>query len=139
MRAFTLFLLRLSTGLLLIIWGSLRIIEPEVGEYLSGTYYKGIFNGATIHMFIGGAEVVLGLMVILGLLRKYVYPLQAIILGMGLLAITPYILDPYGIWLLSEEEAEILFFPSTTIFFSTLIMLVFKEFDTFSADVKLMK
>lgn len=119
------------------IWGGLRLINPEVGEYLSESYYKGIFSGATIHTLIGWAEVILGILIILGLFRKYAYPLQAIILGMGLLAIMPYIADPYGIWLLSEDEAEILFFPSTTIFFSTLIMLAFKEFDTFSLDVKL--
>lgn len=134
MHALVLLLLRASTGLLLVIWGLPRVVKPEVGQHLSDTYYMGMFSGQWLHQTMGAAEVLLGLLVIVGLFRKYVYPLQAVVLGFGLFIILPYIVDPYGAWLM--EEGQILFFPSTTVFFATLVMLLFKEHDRYALDEK---
>jgi putative oxidoreductase len=87
-----------------------------------------------IQMALGGAEVALGALVILGLFRSIAYPLQTLVLGVGLAAIWKYIADPFGMYLLTQETAQILFFPSTTVFAATLILLAFKEYDTLSAD-----
>lgn len=137
MKAISLLLLRASTGLLLMIWGGARLTKPELGQKLSDTYYSSIFDGQLLHQLMGGTEALLGLLVLLGLFRKIVYPLQTIVLGFGLFAIWRHILDPLGIWL--QESSNILFFPSTTIFFATLVMLAFKEYDVLSLDEKMGK
>ena len=52
----------------------------------------------------------------------------------GALAIWKYLLDPLGLYLLTEETRNILFFPSTTVAIATLILIVFREYDTLSLD-----
>lgn len=139
MKAISLLLLRLSTGLLLILWGMPRILTPERGIGLSDTYYKGLLNSETIQQGIGIAEVALGVLVILGFLRIIVYPIQAIVLGLGAGFIADRIANQvtglFGIDLLAEPgRFDLLFFPSTTVFFATLVLLAFKEYDTISID-----
>ncbi len=73
----------------------------------------------------------------LGVFRKFVYPIQTIVLGLGLLAIWKYIADPLGLYLLTEETRNLLFFPSFTVFAATLVLLAFREDDTLSLDKKL--
>ena len=136
MRALILLLLRASTGLLLIIWGLPRVFTPELGQKLSDTFYMGLFNGQLLHQAMGATEAILGLLVILGLFRKYTYPLQAIVLGFGLFTILPYIVDPHGIWLVDEPKT--LFFPSTTVFIATLVMLLFKSEDRYALDERVL-
>ncbi|MCH2459314.1 MAG: hypothetical protein MK186_14890, partial [Henriciella sp.] len=84
----------------------------------------------------GILQVVIGLAVVVGLFRKYVYPAQAVILGFGVLVIWKYILDPLGLYLLDESSRQVLFFPSLAVFAGTLILLAFREEDTLSLDRK---
>lgn len=137
MRAITLLALRASTGILLMIWGGARVANPSLGQGLSDKYYLGLFSGELLHHAMGAAEFLIGLFAVLGLFRKFVYPLQALVLGFGLIIILPYILDPFGVWLV--EDPRRLFFPSTTVFFATLAMMAFKEYDTLTLDAKLQK
>lgn len=135
MKAITLLLLRISTGTLLILWGLLRVRSPETGTGLSNKYYNGLLDGASIQMGFGIAEVILGALVIVGLLRIIAYPLQTIILGLGVAFIWQHILDPLSLYLWEEgTRANLLFFPSTTVFFATLIILAFKDYDTLALD-----
>jgi len=142
MKALTLFLLRLSTGMLMVWWGLGRAVfrngsdgGKNVGEALSEAYYKGIANDGNIQIMLGWAEVALGAAVILGVLRIVVYPLQVIVLGLGAFFIWNHILDPYGLFLFEEgKRANLLFFPSSTVFFATLTLMAFKEYDNISVD-----
>jgi len=66
MKALTLFLLRLSTGMLMVWWGLGRAVfrngsdgGKNVGEALSEAYYKGIANDGNIQIMLGWAEVAL--------------------------------------------------------------------------------
>jgi hypothetical protein len=134
MKALSLLLLRTSTGALLIIWGMIKIAAPEAAIGVSDKYYQGFLSAKEIQMGLGAAEIALGAFVILGLFRAVVYPLQTLVLGLGLAAIWKYIADPFGMYLLTQETSQVLFFPSTTVFAATLILLAFKEHDTLSAD-----
>jgi uncharacterized membrane protein YphA (DoxX/SURF4 family) len=134
MRALSLLLLRLTTGALLMIWGFIKIAAPDVAIGVSDKYYQSYLSAKDIQMALGGAEIVLGVLVILGLFRSMVYPLQTLVLGLGLAAIWKYIADPFGMYLLTRETSQVLFFPSTTVFAATLILLAFREYDTLSAD-----
>lgn len=134
MKAIALLCTRISTGLLLILWGAIKLGAPEKARGVSEKYYDGLVSGDSVIFAMGATQVLIGLLVCLGLLRKYVYPAQAVILGVGLLFIWQYILDPLGLYLGGDPKP--LFFPSTTVFFATLIMLAFKEDDHLSLDQK---
>lgn len=134
MKAISLLALRATTGLLLIIWGALRAMEPETGVGLADKYYSGVINGESLQAAMGWGQIGLGLLVVLGLFRFIAYPLQAIVLVGGALAIGQYLLDPLGLYLLTEDNNKILFFPSTTVAVATLVMLAFKDYDTLSLD-----
>lgn len=134
MKAIALLLLRATTGALLIIWGMIKIAAPEAAIGVSDKYYQSFLSAKEIQMGLGAAEAALGVLVILGLFRAIAYPLQTLVLGLGLAAIWKYIADPFGMYLLTQETAQVLFFPSTTVFAATLILLAFKDYDTLSAD-----
>ena len=135
MKPLSLLLLRLSTGLLLSVWGYMKLFDPDSGQYVTDKYYVGFVQGELVHQVWGAAEILLGLLVILGLWRTIVYPLQSVVLGIGALAVWKSLIDPLGV-LFGEAQVNILFFPSSTVFFATLVLLAFRADDTLSIDSK---
>ena len=81
-------------------------------------------------------QISIGLLVILGLFRRYVYPLQAAILCVGALAIWKYLLDPFGMYLLSRENSQLLFFPSLCLAAATLVLIAFRDEDRIALDLR---
>lgn len=137
LRPFSLLLLRIGTGLLLVLWGSLRVFSPEAGPGLANKYYSGLLNVETIQLAYGAAEIVIGLLVLLGLCRRLAYSLQALILIPGALILWRYLLDPMGLYLLTRESSQILFFPSITVAAACLVLLAFRDEDRYSLDHRL--
>jgi len=134
MKAASLLLLRIGTGLLLILWGALRVISPAAGPGLATKYYGGFLDLQTLQVGFGIAEVAIGLLVVIGLFRRISYALQALILVPGALVLWRYLLDPMGMYLLDKESSQILFSPSITIAAATLILLAFRDEDRWSLD-----
>ncbi|MGD9799121.1 MAG: hypothetical protein AB7F91_05505 [Parvularculaceae bacterium] len=135
MKPLLLLALRASTGALLIVWGALRAFSPERGVGLANKYYGGAVNSEAIQAAFGWGEIALGALVILGLFRIIVYPLQAVMLVGGAFAIWKHILDPLSLYLFTgEAKANILFFPSTTVAVAALILLAFKSDDRLTLD-----
>jgi hypothetical protein len=134
MKAALLLALRASTGALLIIWGAIKAFSPDTAVHVSDKYYSGALSSSALQTPMGWAQIALGALVVLGLLRSIVYPLQAAVLVIGALAIWKYLLDPLGFWLLDEATRNVLFFPSTTVAVASLILLAFKEYDTLALD-----
>jgi uncharacterized membrane protein YphA (DoxX/SURF4 family) len=137
LRPWSLLLLRAGTGLLLLLWGSLRLLSPKAGPGLANKYYSGLLNMETLQVVYGAAEMLIGALVVLGLFRRVVYPLQALILVPGALLLWRYLLDPMGLYLMSREESQILFFPSITVAAACLVLLAFREEDQLSIDARL--
>ena len=136
-RPASLLLLRIGTGFLLVLWGSLRVATPNTGPGLAQKYYGGILDVPSVQTAFGAAEVLLGFLVVLGLCRRVVYPAQALILVSGAFALWRYLLDPMGLYLLDKESSQILFFPSITVAAATLVLLAFRSDDQWSLDSKL--
>lgn len=134
LRPWSLLGLRAGTGLLLILWGSLRVMTPEAGLSLANKYYSRLLDMQTLQVAYGLAEMVIGALVLLGLLRRIAYPLQALILVPGALMLWRYLVDPLGTWLLRPEDSQILFFPSIALAAATLALIAFREFDLLSVD-----
>lgn len=137
-KAVSLLLLRIGTGLLLVLWGALRVMTPAAGPGLAGKYYGGFLDLQGIQIGFGVAEVVLGLLVVVGLFRRISYALQALILVPGAIMLWRYLLDPLGLYLLDKESSQILFFPSITIAAATLVLLAFRDEDRWSLDHRLL-
>lgn len=136
-KALSLLFLRISTGLLCVIWGFIRIAEPKAGIGVNSKYYNGILASETAQYVWGAFLMIVGLLTILGLLRRYAYPLQAGILCVGALAIWKYLLDPLGMYLLTRETSQVLFFPSLGMAAATLVLIAFRRDDAYALDVKL--
>lgn len=136
-KAGSLLLLRIGTGLLLALWGGLRLVSPAAGPGLANKYYGGLLNAPIVQLGFGTAEVAIGLLVVLGLFRRIAYPAQALILVPGAIALWRYLLDPMGLYLLDKEKSQILFFPSITLAAATLVLLAFRDDDLWSIDRKL--
>lgn len=136
-KAASLLLLRTGTGLLLVLWGALRLMTPAAGPGLATKYYGGFLDVQSLQIGFGIAEVIIGLLVVLGLFRRISYTLQAVILVPGALILWRYLIDPLGLFLLDKETSQILFFPSITIAAATLVLLVFRDEDRWSLDHRL--
>lgn len=135
MKSVLLLALRATTGILLIVWGSLRAFSPERGVGLADKYYGGALNSETIQAAFGWAEMGLGALVVLGLFRIVAYPLQALILIGGAFAIWRHLLDPLSLYLFTgDDKANILFFPSTTVAVAALMLMAFRSDDTLALD-----
>lgn len=134
MKAALLLALRTTTGALLVIWGVLKIVDPEHAIRISDKLYAQAISAEAMQVPLGIAEIALGVLVVLGLLRRVVYPAQAVVLCFGALALWKYLLDPLGYWLLTEETRNYLFFPSSTIAVASLILLAFRDYDTLALD-----
>ncbi len=133
-KAASLLLLRIGTGLLLVLWGALRVISPAAGPGLATKYYGGFLDLQGIQIGFGVAEVIIGLLVVVGLFRRIAYLLQALILVPGALVLWRYLLDPMGMYLLDRESSQILFFPSITVAAAALVLLAFRDEDRWSLD-----
>ena len=127
----SLFVMRLGTGGLLVVWGLVRAMGGK-GVGLAEKYYGGVGADATLQLAYGWAEVALGLLVILGLFRKYTLIGSALILVGGALPIWRHFLDPFGKYL--HEDANILFFPSITVAGAALALIALREHDTLALD-----
>lgn len=134
MKSMSLAGLRISTGLLLIIWGLIRVGAPKMGAHVSEKYYAGLGAAHGVQIAWGCALLLLGILVVLGLFRRYTLPAQAVILITGALAIWKYLLDPLGLYLLTSETAQVLFSPSLGIAFATLVLIAFRDEDHFALD-----
>lgn len=134
MKSLLLLALRVSTGVLLIIWGLIKMAAPDAAVHVSDKYYGGVISAAALQTPLGAAQIGLGVLVILGLFRRVIYPAQALVLVAGALAIWKYLIDPLGMYLLNEETRQVLFFPSTTVAIASLILLAFKDDDTLALD-----
>ena len=134
----SLLLLRTGTGLLLILWGTLRVISPAAGPGLASKYYGGFFDLQSLQIGFGVAEAIIGLLVVFGLFRRVSFLLLALILIPGAIVLWRYLLDPLGLYLLDRESSQILFFPSITIAAATLVLLAFRDEDRWSLDHRLM-
>ena len=135
MKPVSLLLLRISLGLLIVIWAMVKLGAPEAAIGVSDTYYGGLLSNGTLQFGLGIVQLVLGVLVIAGAFRRIAYPLMIVWLGLGALAVWKSIIDPLGL-VFGQDNVQILFFPSLTVAFATLVMAAFRDHDTLSIDAK---
>lgn len=126
MKRTSLFLLRVSLGLLMVIWGVDKLVNPEHGARVAEAFYFGLFGWRSLLPVLGVAQTALGVVVVLGLWRRWAYPALAAITGFTLLGVWKSVIDPWG-WYL--EGANALFYPSLIIFAGVLVLIAFRDED----------
>ncbi len=119
MKQTGLLLLRITTGWLLVLWGLDKLVNVEHGQRVAEAFYLGIGAQAIVQNVFGVIEILLGMLVVLGLWRRRVYPIMFIILAITALGVWKSILDPWG-WFL--EGANVLFYPSAIIAAAALLL-----------------
>jgi putative oxidoreductase len=133
LRPWSLLLLRVSLGLLMLIWGVDKLVNIEHGMLVSERFYLGAFSIPALLKAFGAVQMVLGFFILLGLFGRWMYPVLISITAVTLIAVWRSIVDPWG-WYL--EGANALFFPSLIIFAGALVLLAFRDLDTFSLDAR---
>jgi putative oxidoreductase len=133
MKSFGLFLLRVSMGWLLVLWGIDKLTNVEHSVRVAESFYFGIGSGATVLTAFGVAEILVGALVILGLLRKFVYPIQTLVAALTAIGVWKSIVDPWG-WALEGTNA--LFYPSLIVFAGAIVLMGFMEEDALSLDAR---
>ena len=124
MKARALLFLRISLGLLLVIWGIDKFADVEHGLAVSNHFYFGVFSRPLLLRVFGVIEIVSGVLIMIGVLRRFVYPILLAITGVTLLAVWRSVIDPWGWWL---EGSNVLFYPSLIIFAASLVLWAFRD------------
>ncbi|HXG55021.1 MAG TPA: DoxX family membrane protein [Vicinamibacterales bacterium] len=125
-KVYALLFLRLSLGLLMLVWGVDKLANPTHGMAVAEGFYFGLLGARALMPVLGIAQLGLGLLVILGLARRYVYIALAAVTGVTLIGVWRSVLNPWG-WYLGRTNA--LFFPSLIIFAGVLVLLAFRDED----------
>ena len=126
MKARYLLLLRVSLGLLMLIWGVDKLVNVKHGLEVSRYFYLGAFNSAVLLQAFGVAQMALGALILLGVARRFAYPALLAVTAVTLLGVWRSVVDPWG-WYL--EGANVLFYPSLIIFAGSLVLWAFLSDD----------
>jgi uncharacterized membrane protein YphA (DoxX/SURF4 family) len=131
MKPRSLLLLRVSLGLLMLIWGVDKLVDVRHGLTVSEHFYLGAFSSAALLRAFGVVQIALGALVLLGAARRYAYPLLLAVTGATLLGVWKSVVDPWG-WYL--DGANVLFYPSLIIFAGSLVLWAFRDEDRLALD-----
>lgn len=135
MKTWTLFLLRVSLGWLLVIWGADKVFNVEHGMAVANKFYFGFLAIESALQVAGALQILVGLGVVVGLARRWVYPIQVLLNGASLLATMQSVIDPWS-WLF--EGSNPLFYPSLIIFTGSLLLIAYRDEDRIVLDKKRM-
>ncbi len=91
----------------------------------------GLFSAPGLLRLWGVVQSAIGGLMIVGLLRRWVYPAVIIINGASMLGVWRSIVDPWG-WVL--EGTNVLFFPSLIIFAASLLLWAFRDVEGYALD-----
>jgi uncharacterized membrane protein YphA (DoxX/SURF4 family) len=131
MKPRSLLVLRVSLGLLMVFWGLDKLVNVEHGMAVSRGFYLGLFSVPVLLQGFGVLQVLIGLLIVAGLARRFVYPALLAITAATALGVWKSIIDPWG-WYL--EGSNVLFYPSLIIFAASLVLWAFRDEDTLALD-----
>lgn len=131
MKAPSLLLLRISLGLLMLVWGADKLANPAHGLQVSEYFYFGLFGSVALLKAFGVFQLLLGALVVAGALRRLAYPVLLAITAATLVGVWRSVADPWG-WYL--EGSNVLFFPSLIIFAAALVLFAHPAEDALSFD-----
>ncbi len=135
MKRWGLFLLRVTMGWLLVLWGIDKLQNVAHAQAVAETYYFGIGTQVMVQQIFGVLETLLGAMVILGRHRRRLYPVMLVVLLFTSIGVWKSIVDPWG-WFL--DGSNVLFYPSAIIAAGALLLWGTIEEDELALDAIMM-
>ena len=111
-QALALLALRVALGLLMLVWGADKLVNPAHGAGVAEHFYFGLFGTRALMPVLGVLQLALGACVVLGAARRAVYPALLAVTGLTLVGVWRSVVDPWG-WYLDGTNA--LFFPSLVV------------------------
>lgn len=133
LRWWSLLALRVSLGLLMLIWGIDKLMNVPHAVLVSDHFYFGLFTVVPLLKGFGIVQMALGLLILLGIARRWTYPALLVVTGFTLIGVWRSIVDPWS-WYL--EGANVLFFPSLIIFAAALVLYAFRDADRYALDAR---
>lgn len=133
MRALALLLLRASLGWLMVVWGVDKLTNVEHGRRVAESFYLGVGSGSGFLTVAGALQVALGVLVVVGWLRRWTWPTLALVNGITLLAVWKSVVDPWGFVL---EGGSLVFYSSAVIFAGILVGWAFTDDDVLALDAR---
>lgn len=131
MKIWTLLFLRLSLGWLLVIWGADKVFNVAHGMAVANKFYFGLLGSESALQIGGVLQMLVGLAVVFGFARRWVYPAQVLFNGASLFAVLQSVIDPWS-WVFEGSNA--LFYPSLIIFAGSLLLMAFRDEDKWVLD-----
>ncbi len=129
--------LRVATGFLLVWVGLKKLVEPKTPFFLR-KYEIAPETGEIIGLLVGGAELLIGVLCVVGLFRRAVLPLQALIHGFTAASVWWAIVDPYR-WYIDGVDRIVfnshVFYPTIITFMACVILILFRRQDRLALDV----
>ncbi len=119
MSAGALLLLRVSLGLLMIWWGLDKLVNMEHTLFVAEHFYGGVISAEGVWKVAGVLQILLGLLIIAGWLRRFAYPVLMVVTGITMLGVWRSIVDPWA-WIF--EGSNVLFYPSLIIFAAAWVL-----------------
>lgn len=132
MKIVSLLILRVSLGLLILIWGVNKLINVGHAAAVSKGFYLDLFSQPVVLQAFGALQSLVALAIIVGFMRGLTYPVLIAITGITLAAVWRSILDPLGF--VFAEGTNVLFFPSLIVFAGALVLMAFKDDDKYAID-----
>ena len=120
--------LRTSLGFFLLMWGVDKLVATDDTLKIFSHFYK-LPISASIASVVGIAEIVLGLFIMLGFMRKYVYPTGLILHLISTLSSWRQLIDPWGKFLIDGKNSH-LFLASIPVL-AAFFVLYFNRHDDF--------
>lgn len=133
MKAWSLLLTRVTIGYLLVMWGLDKLVNVDHSVRVAEAFYFGIGAQVLILNIFGVLETILGLMIIVGVMRRLTYPIMILLLGITAIGVWKSILDPWS-WVL--EGSNVLFYPSAIILAAALVLRAFMDEDELCLDAR---
>ncbi len=134
MKRFGLFLLRVGTGWLLVVWGLDKWVNVSHGQAVAESYYLGIGTQEFLLRIFGAFEILVGLLVMVGLWRRWLYPVTCLILLTTALAVWKSIIDPFNWFELRGDAGSALFLPSLIVFAGAVVLWGTMSEDNLTVD-----
>jgi uncharacterized membrane protein YphA (DoxX/SURF4 family) len=133
----SLLFLRVATGFLLIWIGLRRIVNGSAPGALRDLMELGDAATNALGYAAGGIQLAIGVFCVIGLWRRVVLPLQALIHGFTAASVWWAIIDPYR-WYISGVDRIVfnshVFYPTIITFAACLLLIAFRRMDHFSVD-----
>jgi putative oxidoreductase len=133
----SLLLLRVTTGFLLIWVGLNKVFSGTAPMVIRRSMKLDEATETIVSLATGSAQVLIGVLCVIGLWRRLALPVQALINGSTAVAVWWAILDPFR-WYITGVDRIVfnshVFYPTSITFAACVLLIAFQRGDTWSVD-----